>query len=352
MEHSTVTKPHIEYIREVRSLLPKEAFDADPGKLAWLAGYFVILITGYFLFRLSNNLFFYCLLTCLLTHCLSCIGFLAHELSHNAIVKYKRSRYFLELVSWGINLIPTTVWDRVHNHTHHAQINTVNDPDRLYMQCEKSAATKLYTKIFYANKDFLKWNPMVLLHFIPYIFRNIVAAFYPRNSKPVIVPYKPKYDRRQKLRIIGELGIIVLMQVAIFYAAGKSWTAFIFASPLSYVFTSAVFNTYIFTNHFLNPIADHSDPVLSTTTVEVPAILNRIHFNFAYHTEHHLFPSMNSDFYPRLSSILRNKYPDRYNYLTLKHAWKQLWKNDDFVSATVKREIIQATIIDETNTSI
>jgi fatty acid desaturase len=220
----------------------------------------------------------------------------------------------------------------VHNHTHHTQTNTINDPDRLYFAAEKTSGTKLYTKVFYPNKKFLKWNPVVLFHFIPYIFRNIVSVFYKKNSKPALVPFKPKYSSNQRKHIIIELLIIVAFQIAVFILVGENGLAYFFAGPLSYLFTSAIFNTYIFTNHFLNQISEHSDPVLGTTTVEVPSVFNKLHFNFAYHTEHHLFPSMNSEYYPELSKILRAKYPDRYHYLRMKDAWNKLWMNDDFLS--------------------
>ena len=325
-------KHHGEYIREVKKLLPREALSPDPHKLIYLFGYFIILFFAYLLFHFRNNLIYYFLLTILVTHCLSCIGFLSHELSHNSIIRNKKYRYILEVVSWGINLIPATLWNRVHNHTHHIQTNTINDPDRQYFTSEKTAGTNLYTKIFYPNKKSLKWNPVVAFHFIPYIFRNIISSFYSKNSKPAIVPFKPKYSSKQRAKIVVELVVIILFQITIFNLVGRNLLAYFFASPLSYLFTSAVFNTYIFTNHFLNPIHEHSDPLLGTTTVEVPALLNKLHFNFSYHTEHHLFPSMNSKFYPELSKILQTKYPDRYHYLTIKDAWKKLWMNDDFIN--------------------
>ena len=134
-------KSHGEYVREVKKMLPKDAFAAAPAKLVYLFGYMAVLFIAYPLFAHTNHIYVYLLLTLICTHCLSCIGFLAHELSHNSIVKDKRVRYVIELLAWGINLIPPTMWDRVHNHTHHTQINTPQDPDRIYFESEKSTAT-------------------------------------------------------------------------------------------------------------------------------------------------------------------------------------------------------------------
>ncbi len=325
-------KPHGEYVKEVKGLLPADAFAPAPGKLFFLTVYFLLLLITYFLYRYINNIIGYLFLTFVATHCLSCIAFLAHELSHHSIIKNKRIQYPLEVIAWAINLIPATMWDKVHNHTHHGHTNTPEDPDRLYFVAEKSKSTSIYTNLFYAHKKGVKWNPVVLLHFIPYIFRNIISVFYAKNKKPSIVPFKPKYTSRQKRMIAAELVVIVLFQAGIYYLVGKNVLAYLFAGPLSYMFTSAILNVYIYTNHFLNTVNDEHDPVLGTTSVHVPAFLNKLHFNFAYHTEHHLFPSMNSKYFPELSRILREKYPDRYNYLEIKNAWKRIWNNDDFIT--------------------
>jgi fatty acid desaturase len=324
-------KPHGEYVKEVKQLLPKKAFAPAPAKLIFVFCYLVILFFCYRLFAYTQHILCYILLTLACTHCLSSIAFLAHELSHNSIVKSKPVRYVLELLTWGINLIPPTMWDRVHNHTHHTQINTPLDPDRFYFESEKSTSTRIYSKIFYPSKKSLKWNPVVLFHFIPYIARNIFSVFYRNDAKPAIVPFKPGYTISQKKRIAFELLIILFLQVAIFCLVGKNWIAFLFASPVNYLLSSAILNTYIYTNHFLNEVSEESDPVLGTTSVKVPGFLNKLHFNFSYHTEHHLFPSMNSDYFPELSKILQERYPDRYNQLDIIEAWKKLWKSDEFL---------------------
>ncbi len=332
MNGTPLTKSHGEYMQELKGLLPKEAFLCEPKKILYISGYLVMLSVAYCLFRFMDSLIVYLMLSCLIAHSLSCIGFLSHELSHNSITRNKRAKYFFEIISWGINLIPATLWDRVHNQTHHVQSNTRNDPDRQFLDFEKTSGTYLYTKIFYPNKEFSKWNPIVAFHFIPYIFRNIISVFYSKGSKPTVVPFKPKYSVMQKAKIILELMFITALQIAIFNAVEQKVLAYIFAGPLSYVITSTILMTYIFTNHFLNPITEQSDPILGTTTVEVPSVLNKLHFNFSYHTEHHLFPSINSKFYPVLSTILRKKYTDRYNHLPLGEAWTQLWRNEEFIS--------------------
>jgi fatty acid desaturase len=89
---------------------------------------------------------------------------------------------------------------------------------------------------------------------------------------------------------------------------------------------------YVFTNHGLNPFCEINDPLGSSTSVEVHPVFDKLHHNFSYHTEHHLFPGMNSDYYPEVGRILKEKYPDRYNRIPFVDAWRRLWKNNEFLA--------------------
>jgi fatty acid desaturase len=70
----------------------------------------------------------------------------------------------------------------------------------------------------------------------------------------------------------------------------------------------------------------NSDPLVTTTSVVVHPIFDLLHLNFSYHTEHHLFPGMNSDYYPKVSRLLMQEYENRYNRITFSDAWNRLWK--------------------------
>ena len=94
-----------------------------------------------------------------------------------------------------------------------------------------------------------------------------------------------------------------------------------------------VSGSHVFTNHFLNLLGDGTDPVKATTSVIVPTWFDRLHFNFSYHTEHHLFPNMNSEYYPALSRILAEHFGREYNRILIGSAWSQLWKLESFVQA-------------------
>ncbi len=196
----------------------------------------------------------------------------------------------------------------------------------------------MYTRLFYPNQLGPRWNPLVALHLIPYISRNVLAVFFTPPAKPSFVPAIPRYTTRQRLAVVSEIAGIAGWQLAVFWLVGRNWSAYLWASPLAYLVTSAVTMTYIFTNHFLNPISETSDPVLGSTSVTVPLIFDRVHEHFSLHTEHHLFPAMNSNYYPLVASALRKHFPDRYNRVELFTAWKRLWHGEEFISDTPTNE--------------
>jgi fatty acid desaturase len=89
---------------------------------------------------------------------------------------------------------------------------------------------------------------------------------------------------------------------------------------------------YVFTNHFLNPLCEHSDPLVGSTSVIVPRWMDWLHDNFSYHTEHHVFPGMNPRYYPEVSRLLQKHFPDRYNRVPFGEAWRRIWQQEEFIS--------------------
>jgi len=90
--------------------------------------------------------------------------------------------------------------------------------------------------------------------------------------------------------------------------------------------------SYIWTNHYLQGLHEWHDPLLGSTSIEVPGVFDRLHSNFSYHTEHHLFPAMNSKYYPLVCEILLKEFPDRYNRVPVHQAWKQLANGELYVA--------------------
>lgn len=321
-----------EQLARIRASLPAGAFQPDPRKLLWMALHVLVVAGMYFAVRYVGLSPW--LLACgiVAAGSLSCLGFHAHDLAHGSIVRAGRMQRGCELFFWGLLLVAPTIWRRVHNQAHHAHFNTAADPDRQFFSDEASTSTRWYTRLLYPNDEVFPWNPLVFVHFIPYVVRNTLAALLPAQRKPACVPNRPAYLDRDFGVIARELLAIAALQAGLFLLSGGRWWPWLILTVTTQALTSCISMSYIFTNHFLNPLTHEPDPITGTTSVIVPRWVDRLHAHFSYHTEHHLFPKMNSDYYPLLSQRLRELYPATYQRIPMGDAWRRLWRNRAFVA--------------------
>jgi len=75
---------------------------------------------------------------------------------------------------------------------------------------------------------------------------------------------------------------------------------------------NAIAMAYISTNHLLRPQVEDYNVLDSSMSVTTYRLLDRLHFHFSHHVEHHLFPSMNTHYAPLVRSILRRLAGDRF----------------------------------------
>ena len=319
-----------QYVQRFYGELPEEAFLPNQKEVWYFAMNLGLLLTAYLALR-SAPLYLMPIISIVIGHSMACIAFFAHDLSHGSILRHKSLRYLFELAAWGVNFIPPRLWHIVHNRTHHRFANTDRDPDRRYTVDEATRSVQIYTTMLYPHAGaFMRWNLLVFIQFVPYIIRNIAAVFYPSGYKPSVVPSKPAFTRKDQIVIGFELMVSVTIQVGLFELMNGSWFHYLFAGPLTLLITSAFVMMYVYTNHFLSPFAEKCDPLVGTVSLTVPKVLNLLHRNFAYHTEHHLFPQMNPIHYPLVSELLTKHYPDRYTKLSLSTAWSRLWAERPF----------------------
>lgn len=323
---------HSEYLRELKPLLPDGAFRRNPRKLFAIALHVVVVAGCFIVLRRMESYWLHALTALVLGHSIACLGLYAHDLSHKTILPGGPALRVLETLVWTVVGVPTTIWRVVHNATHHHETNTLLDPDRLLSREEKEALIPGYKTLFPQDTPGIKSNPLVGLQFFPfYLLRNLLASFFKAECKPAFVPAVPKYSGGQRLTIGFEVLLIAVYQWGVFNLVGGDWMKFVWASPVAFGIASATLMIYIFTNHFLNPLCEHTDPVAGSTSVKVPSWVDWIHSNFSYHTEHHLFPGMDSSHFPEVKALLEQKYPERYNRLPLGEAWKLLWNNEGYL---------------------
>ena len=313
----------------IRSLISKEAFAPAPRKLLYLFLHLGIIAICYYALTINPGWLIGVTSAIIAGNSLTCILFYCHELSHNTIIPRGRWTYPLEVFFFTPISIPATMWRRVHNHSHHGHLNTVNDPDRFFLKSELSepnaASRRWYTQLFYPHRDNIPWNPLVGFIFVTWVMRHATAALYPGQSKPKIVTYKPPYTPVQRKRIMVEVAIIGLYHVVLFFCLGRSLGAYFWAIPVSYCVGSTIGMAYIWTQHYLHELSDSPDALKSTTSIEVYPLFDKMHTYMSYHVEHHMFPGMNSEYYPEVSKLLKTHFPGSYNRISFREAWRRLW---------------------------
>lgn len=324
---------HRDYAKAVRPLMPREAFRRRPALIWYFACHcFVVGACVAAAMRLST---WYCLgLGVIAGHSFACIAFFAHELSHGAILRRGPVRSILQIFAWGVNLIPATLWDEVHNRVHHCHTNMACDPDRRWAEVEARVGPWAYTHALYPHSRTIRWNPLVFVQFLGYIVRNIIAAL--SGGHWGMLPASPSYTLRQRLRIASELLLMLAIQTLVLWLFTWNYWKWVAVILLGQAVASAIVMSYVFTNHFLNPLQDENDPLAASTSVAVPRFVDWLHLHFSYHTEHHVFPAMDSRFTPLLSEKLQELFPDRYHRIPIGEAWRHLWLAKPFVAPAAK----------------
>jgi hypothetical protein len=123
-----------------------------------------------------------------------------------------------------------------------------------------------------------------------------------------------------------------------FYLVGADFKRFAFASLRS---TSNVeyCMSYIFKS-FPNPLTMVAS--LANTVNNRLSNIRLVAPKFS--TIRHLFPGMNSDYYPNVSHLLTQHYGNRYNRISFRDAWNQLWKIQLYESADLESDVNAAPL--------
>jgi len=318
-------------------LLPDAAFRPATYRLAKVGLHVAVVVTGWLAIRYLPSPY-WPVIALVIGISLSAIAFLAHDAIHGSIVRNGPLRTIVEILLWSLLLMPRSVYKRVH-HRHHRSTNSEDDPDRRFLPNELTVAASAYARTFFPNKQW-RYGAIWFLHFVAYSVRHTSAAFSSLPQRLGLVTAVPSYTLRERLAIGSELAIIVLLQAAAWFIAADASAhrlmAYAFAVPVPIVVMSAAVSFYFFTNHGLKPIGEDADVLAGSTSIIVPRPFNWLHSNFSYHAEHHLFPAMNSDYYPLVSELLRKHFGAEYHRVTAGSAWAALLRSE--IAASLRKQ--------------
>jgi fatty acid desaturase len=297
------------YARAVRQHLPVAMFQRTPGRLLWLPLHLgVIVAAATYVVSAAPPWYLAVLCAVVAGHSWGCLGFLAHEAQHHALVKSRVVERLVGYSGFGIYCLSPTLWTVWHNQAHHGNTGKpVADPDGFGTLgfWAKSSVVRALEKV--APGSGAKRSAAFLFIWFS-LHSALVLLFHSQRNN--------YYARTSRRVVYTESAAMLVFWIAVFLLVGP-WS-FLFIYVLPALVANALVMSYIATNHFLNPLTEVNDPLVNTLSVTAPRWLEHLHLQFGYHVEHHLFPTMSGRHFPTVRDVLVRLYGDRY--LSMSHA--------------------------------
>ncbi|OEH93363.1 fatty acid desaturase family protein [Bacillus solimangrovi] len=302
------------YAARIAPYLPKKAFQPVPERLWAGLAHLLVALAGILAIGLIELSVWVNLVISIVLGCtFASLGFLGHEILHGTVV---RKAWLRDLLG-GIAFFPLStgarLWRKWHNVEHHQHTqHEEKDPDS-WLSIEELA-----------NNRFLTW-----IYRLPFGIRAFVSFLsltftFTIHSLRMFKLYLKDFSSEKKPIVWFQLLLPWATWLGMFVLLGPVKWMFAFLLPL--LIGNFIVMAYISTNHRLNPLVDVNDPLANSLTVTVPKWVDVLHFNFSYHTEHHLFPGMNPKYYPLVKEKVMEMWPDRYHQMSLSMAMNALWK--------------------------
>ncbi|WP_246939487.1 fatty acid desaturase family protein [Bacillus pinisoli] len=302
------------YAARISPHLPKKVFKPVRARLWGGLAYLLLTVAGFVTIGAFNlNPLIYLAIAFVLGASFAAMGFLGHEILHGTVVRTAWLRDLLGAIAfWPLTTGPK-LWRKWHNLTHHVHTqHEENDPD----------AWPTFEKL--AKSKFLRW-----VYKLPHSFRALasfvsLSVQFTLHSSRMLHLYMKEFNPKKRPAVWLEAILPWASWIGLLFWFGPVKWFFAFLLPL--LIANFIVMMYISTNHRLNPITEINDPLANSLTVTVPKWVDVLHFNFSYHTEHHLFPGMSSKYYPLVKEQIKRMWPERYHEMPLTQALKALWK--------------------------
>ncbi len=302
------------YRKNIMPHLPKEIYKPAPSRLIGGAAHIIVIIIGILSINYFNlNLLVKFIIAAILGSSFAAIGFLGHEILHGTVVRNPLIKnLFGAICFWPLNVGPR-LWIRWHNMNHHVYTQDEDlDPDA-WLSIEELE-----------NEPFINW-----VYRLPIGVRSIFGFIsltytFTGHSLMMFARYLKDMNLREKFAAIIQLILSWATWIGLLFLIGAdNW---IFAYLLPLLIGNFIVMAYISTNHRLNPLVPVNDPLANSLSVIVPKWVDILHFNFSYHTEHHLFSGVNPKYYPLIKEQIKKLWPEKYHEMQLHKALMALWK--------------------------
>ncbi|MBX2863161.1 MAG: fatty acid desaturase [Leptolyngbyaceae cyanobacterium MAG.088] len=331
--HRDVYIPQAEYAKKLKLLLPKEAFLPNYSRVWILLINAAILILGWGIASYLDQwswylLWLYLPFSLIMGNSVIVLLFSTHDILHSKAIKHPSIRWMLSLIGLTMLWTPPTFWKAVHNREHHNKTNSLHDPDRNYLYEQPNTWGKWIQNLFVPSSEVRSFWLFVGMGnaWGVHTFRNLSSVLLFNNALTQYAPAAFKVSKKERRAIAFELFLIMGIHLSILSFLGFHPVKIILSYflPIWIGYAGAMF--YIYTNHMLCRMTSVNDPLINSASLRVPKIVDLLHLNFSYHTEHHVFPGVNSDYYPQVQALLQAHYGDRFNLLDAGEAWRLMLK--------------------------
>jgi len=302
------------YAGRIAPLLPEKAFKPVPLRLLGGLAYLAVSVAGLLVIGLIDlHAWANLLIALVLGSCFASLGFLGHEILHGTVVRKPWLRNLLGAVAfWPLSTGPK-LWRKWHNMTHHVHTQDEDDDPDAWATLEQLLKRPLMSKIYRL--------PLFIRSMFGFAALSITFTLH---STRMFVRFIKEFDEKNRPAVWLQLLLPWAFWIGLLFWMGFDKWLFAYLIPL--LIANAIVMGYIATNHRLNPLVPVNDPLANSLTVTVPRWVDFLHFNFSYHTEHHLFPGMSSKYYPLVKKHIKSLWPERYHEMSLGRALISLWK--------------------------
>lgn len=315
--------------RQIRQDLPESLFRPRPWRVLWFLPLSAVILGGIALILTQPMPWWANLLVAMIVgNSLVAQAFLSHEVLHGAAGMSRRWQNFFGWLGFGPMLVSPEFWRAWHNRAHHGNTNQGDkDPDSFgtMKRYEKRPELAGFLKLAPGSGT---WYSYLFMTYSFIFHAQLVLLFQTRNRSEF-----KGFNRRRAI-----VGSVLMATAWLALTVLSGWLA-VFTVLIPLMVANTIAQGYILTNHFLRPQTETNNPVDNSMSVRTHPIIDRLHFRFSHHVEHHLFPAMPSCNMPKVREWLERNMPERY--VAPPH-----WKAIEMLYRTPRVYLTPTTLVD------
>jgi fatty acid desaturase len=306
--------PLSKYVRELKPSLPADAFQPARSRLWFIPVHLaVIVVAALAIARGWVPWPVVPVLSLVIGGAFACLTFVAHEGLHGGIVRGKRAKHVVGWIGFMPFVLSPRLWVAWHDRVHHANANMPEDPDMYPTLAEYQANKQIRKFVDWFSLGCRRWRGGL----------SLVLGFTVQSAHQLFAATTSGFlTARERRFAFAETGLAIAIWATVAVVVGFVPFLFIYVLPL--VVGNIIIMSFILTNHSLSPRVAINDPLVSGLSVTSSRLVEWITLRFGFHVEHHLFPAMSSRHAASVRDLVRERWPERYQSMSLVDAMREL----------------------------